>query len=272
MSSEAYRDNILIRSLTRITLKVCSTIGSRWSGCVRFVPGTGICIKWGSHVRLYEASNMRFVAAQTSIPVPKVHCAFTSKGKTYIVMEKIKGEMLSQAFSRMSAGETVEMFEQLSRMVKELRNIPVPSRWEKRRKIENVDGGTLVDCRRPGGNSDQLGPFGSPETFHKHLRGGFELHDNMQADVTKLIELQDSRFYDVYFTHADLSVMNYIVRSNKVTGLIDWKISGWYPDYWEYTTAKSSMYWGEDAVEKFIEPWPKELETEQIRQRWFGDT
>lgn len=36
------------------------------------------------------------------------------------------------------------------------------------------------------------------------------------------------------FTHGDLTQHNIIVQGNKVTGLIDWKYAGWYPEYWEY--------------------------------------
>ena len=39
------------------------------------------------------------------------------------------------------------------------------------------------------------------------------------------------------FTHCDLNPCNILARKGKVVGLIDWEFSGWYPDYWEYTSA-----------------------------------
>lgn len=38
----------------------------------------------------------------------------------------------------------------------------------------------------------------------------------------------------VMFTHGDLSQHNILVKDNKITGLIDWEYSGWFPEYWEY--------------------------------------
>lgn len=35
-----------------------------------------------------------FIACNTSILVPKVRCAFKRKGRTYITMERVKGESI----------------------------------------------------------------------------------------------------------------------------------------------------------------------------------
>ena len=45
---------------------------------------------------LSETSAMHFIAQHTSIPVPKVHCAFVRRDSSYIVMEHIDGEMIAQ--------------------------------------------------------------------------------------------------------------------------------------------------------------------------------
>ncbi len=37
------------------------------------------------------------------------------------------------------------------------------------------------------------------------------------------------------FTHGDVAPRNIMIdRSGHITGVIDWKLAGWYPDYWEY--------------------------------------
>lgn len=40
---------------------------------------------------LSEAATMQFIRGHTSIPVPKVYCAFRRRDRRYIVMEKISG-------------------------------------------------------------------------------------------------------------------------------------------------------------------------------------
>jgi hypothetical protein len=52
-----------------------------------------ICVKSGYITHPSEASSMRFAAENTSIPVPKVYCSFVHNGRTYIVMERIQGEI-----------------------------------------------------------------------------------------------------------------------------------------------------------------------------------
>lgn len=31
---------------------------------------------------------------------------------------------------------------------------------------------------------------------------------------------------------------NILVRDGKLSGIVDWENSGWYPEYWEYTKAR----------------------------------
>lgn len=42
------------------------------------------------------------------------------------------------------------------------------------------------------------------------------------------------------YTHGDLNWSNIMVVDNKVSGIIDCESSGYFPDYWEWVTLKSS--------------------------------
>jgi hypothetical protein len=55
-----------------------------------------LCIKATAFTILAEASSMIFVAQNTSIPVSKVYCRFKQNGRVYILMERIRGQDLSQ--------------------------------------------------------------------------------------------------------------------------------------------------------------------------------
>jgi len=228
-------------------------------------PSRKICIKCGTLGHLAEASSMQFIAQHTSIPVPKVYCAFTRKGCTYLVMERIQGEILTRGWDKRPAELKKRLLSQLKGMVEEMRKIPAPQG----QGVSNVDGGQIWDCRLPGGISH--GPFKNIHEFHKYLRGGFE--SNPHPEVTKLISLQDRPWPPPVFTHGDLSSLNILTRGDDIVGIIDWETSGWYPTYWEYTTACQvnpyNEFWREE-IDKFMEPLPKELEMEAIRQRYFG--
>lgn len=45
--------------------------------------------------------------------------------------------------------------------------------------------------------------------------------------------------YSIRFAHADLNLFNILVSPTgprKITGIVDWEHSGWYPEYWEFCT------------------------------------
>jgi thiamine kinase-like enzyme len=74
------------------------------------------------------------------------------------------------------------------------------------------------------------------------------------------------------FTHGDLLRQNVIVqelsgtngqpdRQLKVTGIVDWEMADWYPQYWEYASYFGENLWEGDWMDKFetfIKPWPLE--------------
>jgi thiamine kinase-like enzyme len=184
-------------------------------------------------------------------------------------MEKINGEMLGSEWSKRSDDSRAKILQQLTRMVDEMRNIPPP----RGQGVCNIDGGSIWDSWLPG-TSMCHGPFESVHDFHRYLRGGFNADPNHYPEVSELIALQDRAWPPPVFTHGDLSSLNILVRCHKIVGIIDWETAGWFPSYWEYTTASqvSPMnYFWRDEIDKFLDPMHKELEMEKIRQKYFGD-
>ncbi|OOF99033.1 hypothetical protein ASPCADRAFT_127608 [Aspergillus carbonarius ITEM 5010] len=229
-----------------------------------------LCVKYGGFVHLSEASTMSFIAQHTSIPVPKVHCAFTHTGTTYIVMERINGEMIGSGWVNRSEQTKAKLLSQLSRMIIEMRELQPPEGMG----VTSVDNGSLFDCRLPGpSHTLRLGPFATVQDFHRYLRIGVEADAGHDPEIQTLIE-QHGRGWPVVFTHGDLSSLNILARGDEVVGIVDWETAGWYPSYWEYTTANQvnpqNSFWVHE-IDKFLEPMPEELAMERIRQKYFGD-
>ncbi|KAH7890944.1 kinase-like domain-containing protein [Phlebopus sp. FC_14] len=210
-----------------------------------------LCVKYGPLKPLSEAFTLHFVANHTTIPVPKVYCAFVHNGWTYTVMERIKGEAIANTWHSRSGESKAKILAQLREMVKEWRKLPPPGPG-----VAHVGGGPLYDGRLPG-TSLTFGPFKTIQDFHSFLRNGHRARPDHIPEINNMISLQDRPWPMPVFTHGDLSSFNIIVRGDEVVGIIDWETAGWYPSYWEYTT--------------FLEPMPQELEMEKIRQRYFGD-
>jgi aminoglycoside phosphotransferase (APT) family kinase protein len=225
------------------------------------------CVKKATLLSVAEASTMQFVAESTSIPVPKVYCAFERKGVTYILMERIDGQMIGSGWVRRSETSKAKLLAQLRDMIKQLRKIPPPNDCG----VSNVDGGPIVDGRLDG-PTVYHGPFRDVQEFHRYLRKDFPHDPNGFAEVNKMVEAHEAD-WPLRFTHGDLSSSNILVKGDRIVGIVDWEISGWYPEYWEYTTASQvnprNEFWRAE-IDKFLEPYPSELEMEKTRQRFFG--
>jgi hypothetical protein len=142
-----------------------------------------LCVRYGRRIDLVEAQAMVFVARHTILPVPTVHFAFTHKGRTYILMERIHGQPIGKTWVQRFPASTLAVLEHLKEMVLEMRRLHTNSNL-----ISSVNGCSLYDPRMPS-SAGRFGPFKNVEDFHCHLRNGIQAHSNHDADITKLIAL-----------------------------------------------------------------------------------
>ncbi|KAH9218061.1 kinase-like domain-containing protein, partial [Leptodontidium sp. 2 PMI_412] len=211
---------------------------------------------------------LRFIAEHTSIPVPKVYHAFTHRGKTYILMERIRGETTAKRWRLLSETSKASIFIQLKQMIEELRSIPSDSMT-----VSNLEGGPIQDCRLP--QSSSWGPFKSVYDFQLALRNNVTLTRSCcYFGCTKLIEFHESVLRPLVFTHGDLSSFNILLRDDQVVGIIDWETAGCLPYYWEYTMAwhanLQNLFWQKE-VHRFLDLYEEELRKEKLRRTYFGE-
>ncbi|EEP79187.1 predicted protein [Uncinocarpus reesii 1704] len=81
---------------------------------------------------------------------------------------------------------------------------------------------------------------------------------------------------EVVFTHADLHPSNILVSEDspsKISAIIDWRQSGWYPDYWEFCKAQYTAdvhgEWMNVYISLFLNE-PSCLEAWEFYARSFG--
>ncbi|THW98763.1 kinase subdomain-containing protein [Aureobasidium pullulans] len=272
----AINDTAFNRLFTRLALKT-------WG---RLYKSNGFCspisrkkiVKTGPYVHLTEAATMRYIAENTSIPVPKVHCAFTHKDRSIVVMERIHGEVIPAAWNRLGEEGRAKIFAQLKGMIEEMRCLKPPPGTG----VQSCVGGSLYDSRM-NRNETRFGPFATIQEFHIWLRKGFRSTDhtqssNLESSEEKQLEemeaMQDGRRPHPVFTHADLNPFNILVRGEQVVGIIDCEFAGWYPHYWEYTSAWFGNLvrtgW-QDRLSRFLETFPAEFEMEKTRNKWWGE-
>lgn len=270
--SRPINNTIWARLLTLLAFRVLTHkyLGRFWKqpGGVLFI--SKFCIKAKPFTGLAEAHTLQFVAQHTSIPVPKVHCAFKHKGRSYIVMSRIDGEMIGYLWALRSEESKSRILAQVKEMVEELRSIKPPNGVG----VANVDGGPIYDGRLP--RKSTWGPFNTVQDFHKELRDGMDVdvsHKDLAPDLAELVTFHRQPCPSV-FSHGDLSSFNIIARGDKVVGIIDWETAGWFPSYWEYVSASNvnpqNQSWQQE-VDRFLRPMPYELKVESIRRKYFGD-
>ncbi|KAF2273474.1 kinase-like protein [Westerdykella ornata] len=263
------------RLLARIALHTTAKVFKRDPPCVRLTQGK--ILKTGLDVHLTEAATLKYVAEHTSIPVPKVYCSFLHKKRAYIVMERIRGESLAAAWTKLTQGAREKIFLQLKNMIQELRSLKPPPGTG----IQSCVGGSLYDTRLPHG-TPRFGPFKSTLEFHHWLRDGLEpsqigphVSEEDARDLKAMVARQDRDDWGApVFTHCDLNPTNIIVRGEQIVAIIDWEFAGWYPAYWEYACAWFGNIlrteW-QNTLLSILDPYPEELEMDRTRCKWYGE-
>jgi aminoglycoside phosphotransferase len=264
------------RLLTLVALETVGRFTRDGSACVRI--SRSLVVKTSPWAHLTEAATLQFVAAHTtSVPVPRVHCAFVRNNRAFIVMDRVPGVSLARAWKTLNDAERDAIFAQLRGMFEELRALPPPPPGA---GIQSCVGGSLRDSRITR-SWPRFGPFKNTQDFHFWLRHELRPEDHPDRednqdwkDIKAMVARQDGPWSAPVFTHGDLNTSNIMVDGGRVTGIIDWEFGGWYPPYWEYTAAWSGHYvrlgWEKEIV-KFLDPYPEELEMEITRQRWWGE-
>ncbi|KAL8829821.1 MAG: hypothetical protein Q9170_006000 [Blastenia crenularia] len=137
--------------------------------------------------------------------------------------------------------------------------------------VASFTGGSLYDLRLPDTSRARLGPSKTISDFHRYKRRGVETHQ--EEEIKELIRMHEEA-WPICFTYADLSSQNILVREDAVAGIVDWATAGWYPSYWEYTSASKvnpqNEFW-RNEVDKFLEPMAKELAMGPVRVKYSGD-
>lgn len=180
-----------------------------------------------THCANTEYQALKLVDRHTSVPTYKVLGIYNRPEGKMVEYEAIPGKPLSTVWKDMSADKKRKIIADLSRFVDQLRKMEPPKHWV----IGDATLGAAQDFRFGRG---KIGPFYSLEAFHSFVRRGHSAKDFPEPEVGQCHNHQPP--YVLKFTHANLCPQNILVDdSGRISALIGWEQSGWYPEYWEYT-------------------------------------
>ncbi|KAI0532520.1 kinase-like domain-containing protein [Xylaria digitata] len=271
----AINNTFFRRFLIRLALHTTARFHSRDGPCIPISKHK--IVKTGRRIHLTEGATMRYLAENTTIPVPKVYCSFLHKNGAYVVMERIQGEELPRAWKSMSVESREDVLAQLRVIFQELHSLSPPSGTG----VESCVEGSLFDSRISRRNP-RFSPFKTIQEFHFWLRRDLKPEDLKDRekdqdwyDLMDMMRQQDGHWPPPTFAHGDLNPFNVLLRDGKVVGLIDWEFSGWYPHYWEYTSAwfgnLTRTEW-QGMLDKILDrPSPEVFKMEEVRNKWWGE-
>ena len=230
--------------------------------------GEHFVVKYGWLVRPIEGENMLYVRHKTGVPVPRVYAIYQQEDAerrtcTYIVMEHVDGQTLSDCWSTLNQDAKGAVASQLRDFFGQLRSLPPPDGFESLNNRPLYDGLFLTEEEQPKIN----GPFKTETKLVEALVLKLEHEeDNFPAEraayhrrILPRVLRGDGK---PTFTHADLQTKNLMLRPDGTVVILDWETAGWYPRYWEYAaTIFGCGQWVDDFhawVPKFLDEYPNE--------------
>lgn len=201
-----------------------------------------------------------FVAEHSTIPVPRildVVDGVTDDG-LFVLMTQVPGVQVGKAYTDMDERARELMKEELCGWMNQLRSLPVPPSLT----ISNFLGGPCKVDRIA--SSGPIGPFSTVEEAHELI-----LSHVVGDERDQVLETARRRSYSkrhrICFTHGDLRPWNVLVKDGRLSGLVDFGSSGWYPEYWEHATATWGVpQWWRDAIMHGFPQYQEEIEVEDI--------
>ncbi|KAI1261920.1 kinase-like domain-containing protein [Xylariaceae sp. FL1019] len=213
-----------------------------------------------------ECNALDLVRRFTTITIPRPLDFISHSSHAYLITSQLRGIPVGMMIDSMSNDATAALVSDLRKCINQLRAIPNTvagtSAVTDTRGLAIYDGRVIVKAPYDEVRGDYHGPFETEREFNNLLKS-YHLPD---------VEHEDS--HAMVLSHADINMRNVLVDDDgRLSGVVDWEMAGWYPEYWEYTkthfTVKRKWRWLMMMDELFAEvgDYRKELGIE--RQLWY---
>lgn len=220
-----------------------------------------VVVKSGEHISVSEAEAMK-VAARADIPVPQLLGTSQTERETSIRMSYIRGETLEKVWPNLSEQQRQDIAAQIRDILIKMRSLTPPEGF-----IGSCDGTGVWDTRA---HFTYDGPVCRDEAEFNGC-----LSSSLAAKTPEMLRRafcgQLGTGHGVVFTHGDLAPRNIMIEGGRVTGLMDWEESAWYPAYWEvvkFFERPAGYEWKALAGMIFEEEFLGELVTYNAMARW----
>ena len=186
-----------------------------------------------------EYHTMSYVwSYRENIPMPQPLGAVSVGSFNYIFMSYIEGHSLAELWPSLSPELKRSVQSQLGKILQCLRQMPLQSKY-----LGSGDPPICRDSRQYIRAS--AGCISTEMEFKAFLVSTAQKLNPVYLD---LITSTLGTSHQIVMTHSDLRPENILVSLSaantiKITGLVDWELSGAYPEYWEYVKALTGVKW-----------------------------
>lgn len=240
--------------------------GSSASSAQRCPPSIVIKLNIRSNDLTEHATLVCLAEHAPTIPAPRPLGVVTTGPFQALFMTLVPGTPLAAVWPSISAAGKVTLQRQLDNVLQSLRTLRLPEGPEEggngdgdgnggRRLLGGVDGGGVKDYR-----VDETAAVGGITTAREFDAWQFSVQHRASPSYVRLLEAflaeDRARLRGAVFTHGDLKKENILVLPTtddgdgadtgtdtstdiagwRLSGIIDWEDSGFYPDYYESTT------------------------------------
>ncbi|KAJ5436987.1 hypothetical protein N7445_007872 [Penicillium cf. griseofulvum] len=230
----------------------------------------GFCLPHPDTVNQFcrDQSNLIFcrgVIISTGVPVPKVFAYYTygqidrdagdygGLYDTYIFMSFVAGETLHTAWDTFGVSAKSHISRQLASYIQEIRDMGNIG------YIGSIDHGPVTDHSLS--TSIDKGPFDSEQDFNTALINAYQ-KNAPKRHIRSFLSGMLPQSHRILFTHGDIRPQNVMVKDGNVVAIIDWELSGWYPEYWEFAEALLTWGWQSDWTDyltQILQPYHAEF-------------
>ncbi|PPQ72166.1 hypothetical protein CVT26_006885 [Gymnopilus dilepis] len=219
--------------------------------------------KFGERVSPSEVLATVFVSENMKIPVPRILDVVYEGKDLFVLMSRLPGVPADEAAVHFDESDWSALETDLGNWIGQLRSL-APNTDVVGSFLQTSNLQRRIEMRR------NVGPWANISAFQRYLvtlcpeDEGSDAYREFRRVAPEKIFNKNHR---LCFTHGDLALHNLLVENGRLSGLVDFECSGWFPEYWEYTGAvgfKASDRWIKAINSVLGDLYQDELEAEKF--------
>lgn len=251
---------------------------------------SSVAVKVGRSIDITNITTLQYIQTYApEVPTPDILGILKTDQNKYLFMSRIPGIPLDKLWPTLSHSQKTSIQHQLNSIFKALRSIPRP-----KDSGDAVLGGGIPLICKDARRSERVagGPIKNESDFNDFLCSEPGRSKTPWVEMIRSFMRED---HSIVMTHGDLHPRNIMVAVSgaacchdlsthvdsdqdiKITSILDWEMSGWYPDYWEFVKSLNTIYQG-DTLEDWrdflptdaIGAWPAEFAIDTLISRWLS--